>query len=139
MKDIEELKKEVKSYFTHPSHGFDHVERVYRLAIRIAERENEDLELVKSAALLHDIARTNELNGKKECHAEKGAEIAAPILKKFGYTSEQIKIITDAIKTHRYKKQINPTTMTGKILQDADKLDALGAIIIARVFARTNA
>ncbi len=71
MKDrIEELKQEAKKYFTHSSHGFDHVLRVYKLAIRIAEKENADLKCVKAAALLHDIARSNELSGSKECHAK---------------------------------------------------------------------
>ena len=105
---MEELKKEVRKYFTHASHGFDHVMRVYRMAVKIAEKENVDIGLIKAAALLHDIARTDELNGKKECHAEKGAEMAKPILEKFGYSNEQIEIISDAIRTHRYKNQLRP-------------------------------
>ena len=97
------LKQEVKKYFTHSSHGFDHVLRVYRLAVRIAE---------------------------------KGAEMCKPILEKLGYTAEQIKIISDAIRTHRYKNQLKPNSKVGEILQDADRLDLLGAIGVARIFTR---
>ena len=139
MKDkIEELKQEAKKYFTHSSHGFDHVLRVYQLAIRIAEKENADMECIKAAALLHDIARTNELNGSREGHAKKGAEMAEPILKKLEYSHEQIEIITDAIKTHRYKNQLKPKSKVGEILQDADRLDLLGAIGVARIFSRAG-
>ena len=137
-KNFEELKKEVQKHFIHTSHGFDHVMRVYNLAVKIAEKEKADIECVKAAALLHDIARTDELNGKKICHAEKGAEMAIPILKKFDFSDNQIKIITDAIKTHRYKKQLTPNSLVGAILQDADRLDILGAVGIARVFSRAG-
>lgn len=141
MNQIEELKKEVEKYFEHASHGYDHVNRVYKMAIKIAKKEKisaEDIELVKASALLHDIARTAELNGGTECHAEKGAEMAKPILEKFGYSSEKIEIISDAIRTHRYKNQINPKTKIGEVLQDADRLDCLGAIGISRILLRSG-
>ncbi|MBD3355374.1 HD domain-containing protein [Candidatus Woesearchaeota archaeon] len=135
---MKELKKDIKEYFTHRSHGFDHVMRVYRVAVKIAEKEKADLKLVKAAALLHDIARTGELNGKDVCHAEKGAEMCIPILKKHNFKDDEIKIISDAIKTHRYKNQLKPVSKTGKILQDADRLDVLGTMGIARIFSRSG-
>lgn len=137
-KRFEELKKEVEKHFVHTSHGFDHVMRVYNLAVQIAEKEGADIECVKAAALLHDIARTDELNGKEMCHAEKGAEMAVPILKKFKFSEKQIETITDAIRTHRYKNQMKPNSTVGAIVQDADRLDILGAIGVARVFSRAG-
>jgi uncharacterized protein len=138
MDKIELLKKEIKKYFNHASHDISHVLRVYRLAVRIAEKENADMECIKAAALLHDIARTDEINGKIECHAEGGAKKAEQILEKFGYAPEKIRIITDAIRTHRYKNQLKPKTKVGEILQDADRLDLLGTMGIARTFARAG-
>lgn len=134
MDRIEQLKQEVKQYFTSNCHGFDHTLRVYNFAIKIAQKENVDIEIIKATTLLHDIARDLETKENKQCHAEKGAEMCKPILKKLNFTEEQIKVISDAIKTHRFSKKQKPNSKIGEILQDADRLDVLGAIGIARVF-----
>lgn len=130
-----ELKKKIKPYFEkHGGHDFTHTERVYRNAIKISKEENVDLDVVKAAALLHDIARNMEDTGKIKCHAEEGAKIAKKILKEINFPKEKVEKVVHAIKVHRYSKNKKAEIKEGKIIQDADRLDALGAICIARVF-----
>ncbi len=121
-----------------PSHDFSHVLRVYRIALEIA-REYEgyvDIEVLKLSALLHDIARGKEDMDRtgKICHAMEGAREAEKILKELGYPEEKIEKIKHCILAHRFKTGVKPETLEAKILFDADKLDVLGAIGIARMF-----
>ncbi len=133
---FEKLKKKVKeSMETGGSHEFSHVERVYRLAIKLGKNEKADLDIIKAAALLHDIARMDEENGKIKCHAEEGAKIARKILEKTDFPKEKIKGVCEAIRLHRFSRGLKAETKEARIIQDADRLDAIGAIAIARVFA----
>jgi len=120
-----------------PSHDFSHVMRVYNLCLTIAKHENNvDLEVLKIAALLHDIARKEEVldsSGNTD-HAVLGAEIAEKILKDLGFTEDKISKIKHCIACHRYRGTNKPETVEAKILFDADKLDSIGAIGIARSF-----
>jgi uncharacterized protein len=135
-KIFEDLKEKIQPYFEEGgSHAFDHTERVYNLAIKIGKKEKADLEVIKAAALLHDIARKKEDNKEVECHAEHGAEIAEKILKEMNFPEDKIKNVVHSIKVHRHSKGLAAETKEAKIIQDADKLDALGAITIARMFS----
>ena len=138
MKDnfLEMLRKKVKPFFDEGgSHSFDHTERVFKLATIIAEKEGADLEVVQTAAILHDIARKKEACKEIECHAEHGAKEAGKILQEMNFDKTKIPLVVDCIAVHRFRKAIVPKTIEGKILQDADRLDVLGAIGIARVFS----
>lgn len=137
MTKIDKIKKIAKTYFVNAVAGHDwfHVERVYRSAVKIGKKEKANLKIIKPAALLHDIARKKEDLRKVDCHAEEGAKMAKKILTGLGYKESQIKKIAYAIESHRYRKQIKPKTLEAKILQDADRLDALGAISIGRIFS----
>lgn len=129
------LIEKVKSYLEeNGGHNFDHINRVYRNSIKISQDENVDLDIVKTAALLHDIARLKEFKDKEICHAEEGAKMSKEILKEMDFPEEKINKVSYSIKVHRYSKGIEPETKEAAILQDADRLDALGAIIIGRVF-----
>ncbi len=134
-KFFEDLKEKAKKYFEDEAlgHGFDHTERVLGLALEISKGEDMDLDVIKVAAILHDIARNN-ASDEKDCHAKKGAEIARKILSKTKFPKEKIDGVCYAIKNHRYNPSINLSTDEAKIIQDADKLDALGAIAITRMF-----
>jgi len=135
-KFFEELKEKIQIYFGEKSsHGFDHTQRVYNLALKISKGEKVDLDVVKASSLLHDVARCKEDNREIECHAEEGAKIAENILREMNFPDDKIKKVCFAIRIHRYSKGLNAETKEGKILQDADRLDALGAICIARVFS----
>lgn len=109
-------------------HDSDHVKRVVRLALMIAEKEGGDIEVVKTAAELHDVARN------EENHAIKGSEIAREILRGKGYDVEFIEKVCHCIAAHSFSSGVEPETLEAKILSDADKLDAIGAIGVARAF-----
>lgn len=114
------------------AHGFDHVLRVWRLALRIAREEQADMEVVSAAALLHDVARPAEQESGV-CHAEAGAVMAQRILS--GHPSSQVERVATAIAQHRYRGESGPTSPEARVLYDADKLDAIGAIGVARAYA----
>lgn len=134
---IDAITKEVKRflYSASGSHGWDHVERVYRLCIRIGKKEGADLEILKMAALLHDIGRDDEIrSGGKICHAERGAVEAREILEKLGISGEKIEKVVHCIETHRFRGNKTPESLEAKILFDADKLDSIGAVGIGRAY-----
>ena len=135
---FEAIRREADRYYRHSHHDRWHVERVYRLAMRIA-RELEgrvDLDVLRAAALLHDVARAMEDEGLVEDHAKEGARIAREILEKVGFPADKIEKVAYCIEVHRFKQGVKPETIEAQVLQDADRLDMLGAIGIARAFAR---
>jgi uncharacterized protein len=133
---FEKIKERSEVFFRHAHHSKHHVERVYSMAIRIAEKENADLDVVKASALLHDIARAMEDEGKIEDHAAEGARMARRILREVSFPEEKMEEVVHCIEAHRFKKNVKTERLEAKILQDADRLDMIGAIGIARVFAR---
>jgi len=116
-----------------PVHGIDHVLRVYRMAERLAEIEGADLEIVRAAALLHD-AQTEETTRQDHQHASAG--FARRILLAENWDESKISAVEHCIRAHRYREQReSPDTLEAKVLYDADKLDAIGAIGAARAIA----
>jgi uncharacterized protein len=133
---IKKIEAEAKGYFEGASgcHDWSHVERVRSLALHIGKEENADLFLLEIAALLHDIGRKEEMKQKgKFCHADKGAELAVGILRKYDLSADAIENIRQAIVSHSYRKSLSPQSIEAKVLYDADKLDSIGAIGIARI------
>lgn len=129
------VKKEMEG--TDPSHDFLHVMRVYNLCMEIAKyEENVDLEVLKLAALLHDIARLKEDldETRKIRHEIEGAKRAEEILREFNFPEEKIEKIKECILSHRFRGNNKPKTIEAKILFDADKLNVIGATGIARTF-----
>lgn len=136
MNVVDLLKNEVSSLMANDSaHDFEHVMRVFKNAQHICKRENVNEKLVLSAVLLHDIVSYPKSDKRSKLSSVKSAEKSKKILKKFDYSKQEIQMISDAIRDHSFSQNKTPKTMEGKILQDADRLDALGAIGIARVFA----
>ena len=133
---IEKLRNKISKYFKHESHGFDHTERVYNTAVKIAKKEKADREIVQAAALLHDIGRSREYENKQLCHAEESAKIAPKILRSIKFPKQKIPAVIHCILVHRYSKGLKPETLEAKIIQDADRLDSLGTLAIARTFTR---
>lgn len=117
------------------SHNFDHIKRVERLAKRIGKEEEADMDVVEAMCLLFDVARMMEDEGEIEDHSEAGSEIARQILDEIGFPKDKAENVCHAIYVHRKSKNRVPKTIEAKILQDADYLDAMGAIDVARVIA----
>ncbi|WOF16770.1 HD domain-containing protein [Methanoplanus sp. FWC-SCC4] len=119
------------------AHGLDHILRVTRLCREIGRAEGADMRVLIPAALFHDIARPLEEESGIP-HEQEGARIAEEYLRSNGYDAECIRAITHAIRTHRYSTGAEPETLEAKILSDADKLDAMGAVGIARTFLQAG-
>jgi uncharacterized protein len=117
------------------SHKWDHTLRVYRLCERIGIAEGVDMDVLLAAAYLHDIGRSyqDESNGAV-CHAEKGARMAGPFVEKLALSEAQKKNIIHCIRSHRFRGRHEPRTPEARVLFDADKLDAIGAVGVARAF-----
>lgn len=142
IKKIKEIVKKELAFCS--AHNFDHVMRVYDLALRLAENEDVNLDIIKAATLLHDIGGKREVDDStgKTDHAIEGAKMAEPILSNLGYSNDMIKHIQDCIVSHRYRTENKPQTQEAKIVFDADKLETIGAIGVARAFTwigRNNA
>ncbi|HJM00775.1 MAG TPA: HD domain-containing protein [Nitrosopumilus sp.] len=136
MKTLDLIKNEViKIMNNDPAHDFEHVLRVYNNAKKITKKEKANQKLVLTAALLHDIVSYPKSSKRSKLSSIDSAKKSKLILKKFDFTTEEIIIVSDAIRDHSFSQNKVPKTLEGKILQDADRLDALGAIGIARVFA----
>ena len=118
-----------------PAHDYSHVMRVYKNAQKIAKHEKANTRLVLAAVLLHDLVQFPKSDPRSKTVSIKSAILAQKILKKHHFTESEIKIISDAIRDHSFSRGKIPQTIEGKILQDADRLDALGAIGIARTFS----
>jgi len=134
---IEKIATRVKSDFqhAHASHDWEHTDRVYQLAVRLAKVEGADLHIVSLAALLHDIARHSEDQKQGQlCHAVEGAKIARQLLAAYQVATDKIEKISHCIQTHRYRNNHHPESLEARVLFDADKLDSIGAIGIGRAF-----
>lgn len=113
-------------------HDFDHVLRVLRLAERIGRAEGANLAIVRAAALLHDAGREQAETAGLD-HAAFAAERAREILA--GQPDARVKAVSHAIAAHRFRTGPQPATLEARVIFDADKLDAIGAVGVARAFA----
>lgn len=124
--DFEEAKRIAKGYMDKNDvmHGWDHALRVYNLSVRIGREEDADLEVLGLAALFHDTG----IHMDRENHEKASAKIASDVMK--GY--EKLNQVVYCIESHRFSKRMKAETLEAKILQDADRLDATGAMGITR-------
>ena len=130
-----------------PVHGFDHVLRVLAMADRLAREEAADLEIVRAAVLLHDAQPPSEVksealpgdgagSAQRVNHHLTSAEFAGEVLAAEEWRAERIEAVQHCIRAHRFRDDRElPQTLEAKILFDADKLDAIGAIGAARAIA----
>jgi uncharacterized protein len=123
----------VRAYYAHddPTHDFDHVLRVLRLAEHIGRAEGADLAVASAAALLHDVARGEA--GPGVDHAALAEARVHDLLA--GQPPALVAAVAHAVAAHRFRGGPEPDTLEARVLFDADKLDAIGAIGIARAFA----
>ena len=116
------------------AHDFSHIIRVYKSAQKIGKAEGADMQVLLLAALLHDVGAESKLSGPSAESDALRLRIAEEFLKKKSLPEDLRNKVLYAIDVHRFSKGIVPATREAKILQDADRLDAMGAIGIARVF-----
>jgi uncharacterized protein len=134
---LDAVKKFARKHFNNSrvSHAWDHTLRVYRLCERIGSREGADMDVLLAAAYLHDIGRADQdASNGAVCHAREGARIARPFIYALAVSRSRQENIIHCIKAHRYRGNQGPKTLEAKVLFDADKLDAIGAIGIARAY-----
>lgn len=115
------------------AHDKAHIYRVLYYALDIAKtEENVDYDVLITACLLHDIGRKEQYENPKFCHAMVGGEKAFAFLTEQGFDEVYVQQVKHCIQSHRYRQNNPPQSLEAKILFDADKLDAVGAMGIAR-------
>jgi uncharacterized protein len=118
-----------------PSHDLAHVERVLRTAERLSEREGADRDVCRASALLHELVSLPKNHPDSARSGDLCAEEAARVLRGAGAAERLVVRVAAAIRDHGFSKGVVPDSLEGKILQDADRLDAIGAIGVARCVA----
>lgn len=138
---MDDLIREVKAYSlvcaegSRGSHDWEHTRRVHALCLKIGRAEGADLLVLELAAYLHDVGRTAEDEARGGiCHAAKGADMARAFLQGKLANNGRLENVLHCIRTHRFRGDSRPETLEARVLFDADKLDAIGAVGIGRAF-----
>ncbi len=131
---LERVHAEVQQRFTAVddlAHGGEHIDRVYHLALHIAEQEGADHFITGMAALMHDLGRIAPQEDGKH-HADLSIHYAEEIMQKYCVPTEKQEAIKHAILAHSFSKGVEAQTAEARVVRDADRLDALGAIGVMR-------
>ena len=119
-----------------PSHDINHALRVLSISEKIAKKEKADLDIVIPSAIFHDVISYPKNHHKRLDSSKKSANIAKKILRDIKYfPRDKIEKVYESIKLCSFTKGITPNSLEAKILQDADSLEAVGAISIMRTFS----
>ena len=117
------------------AHDRYHVERVYRWALRLAPEAGASEDLVGAAAIVHDLAAIPKDSPDRALGGTLSAKAAGPHPDEAGYSVPEANVILDAVRTSSWSRGYAPNSPEGAALQDADRLDAIGAIGAARCLA----
>lgn len=115
-------------------HDVHHARRVRDNALRIADREGGDRAVLVAAAYLHDLVSPPKNSPDRPRASALSAEAAAPVLRELGFDEARVESARHAIHAHSFTAGVETRTLEAKVLQDADRLEALGAIGVARTF-----
>lgn len=115
-----------------PAHDMAHIQRVVVSAKRFAEEERADPYIVVPAAWLHDLVNVPKNHPERHLASYQAAEKAGLFLQNLGYGVDALAAVKHAIIAHSFSANVTPNTLEAKIVQDADRLDALGAVGISR-------
>lgn len=116
------------------SHDIAHILRVFKNAMRIREQDGGDGRILTAAVLLHDCVSVEKNSPQRHQASALAASKAAGILTGLGWTESDIAAVAHAITTHSFSANLPPQKLEAKILQDADRLDAIGMVGAARCF-----
>ncbi|WDZ77678.1 HD domain-containing protein [Ensifer adhaerens] len=116
------------------SHDAAHLIRVWKNAVRIHAEEGGDARSLAAAVLLHDCVSVEKNSPLRARASRLAAEKATGILQELGWDTEDTAAVAHAILTHSFSANIAPETLEARILQDADRLDAIGMVGAARCF-----
>ena len=133
--DFENYMREVCDQNPDPSHDILHVQRVVTVAKRLAVEESAKLEIVVPAAYLHDCVYISKADSRRKQSSKISADKAIELLHAWNYPEEFFPGIHHAIFAHSFSAGIVAETIEAKVVQDADRLDAMGAVGIFRAFA----
>lgn len=120
---------------TDPAHDFGHLRRVADWAVRLGAAEHVDPRLAVAAALLHDIVNVPKTHPDRAHASTRSADVAREVLPGLGFTAEETEAVAGAVRDHSYTRGAVPETPLGRVLQDADRLEALGALGVMRCVA----
>jgi uncharacterized protein len=133
-----DVRERAASYFgdVAPAHDWQHVRRVAELAETLAAESDRDVDerTLLAAVWLHDVGRSREDRGEIDDHAEWGATEAERVLADLGAADDTVAAVQHCVRAHRYSNDVDPETVEARLLSDADNLDALGAVGVARCF-----
>jgi uncharacterized protein len=121
------------------AHDMAHVMRVYAWALRLAPGAGEDPDLAGAAALVHDLANVPKESAQRAAASGMSADQAGELLRAAGYDDDDVTAITEAVRTCSWSRGDRPGSRLGEVLQDADRLDAMGAVGVARTLTTAQA
>ncbi|WP_426143987.1 HD domain-containing protein [Pseudomonas sp. DWP3-1-2] len=116
------------------SHDVSHLQRVWNTVRLIRDEEGGDQEIMLAATLLHDCVAVEKDSPLRSSASRLSAAKATQLLAEMAWPQERIEAVAHAVEAHSFSAAITPTTLEAKILQDADRLDALGMMGVARMF-----
>jgi uncharacterized protein len=116
------------------AHDLAHLQRVWHNVRTLHEEEGGDLEVLLAAVLLHDCVAVEKNSPLRSQASRLAAEKASSVLAEQNWPSDKIASVAHAIEAHSFSANITPLTLEAKIVQDADRLDSLGMLGVARTF-----
>ena len=116
------------------AHDLAHLQRVWHNARTLHETEGGDLEVLLAAVLLHDCVAVEKNSALRSQASRLAADKASSVLQENNWPREKISNVAHAIEAHSFSANITPLTLEAKIVQDADRLDSLGMLGVARTF-----
>jgi uncharacterized protein len=117
------------------AHDINHLNRVWQVAATLlAEYPEADAMVVQAACYLHDLVNLPKNHPARSQASRLAARLACGRLAKAGFPPDKLDCVAHAIEAHSFSASIAPTTIEAMIVQDADRLDALGAVGLARLY-----
>lgn len=117
------------------AHDRHHIARVYQWALHLSSEGRVDPDLAGAMALVHDLAFVPKDSPDRALGGERSAQLAGGVLSAAGYAAAEVADIAEAVRTSSWSRGLAPTNALGVVLQDADRLDAIGAIGLLRTVA----